>query len=53
MKKSPRLLQGIARFIDKRIVVPITKILVHTTGHFDKNGSLRVDDLAYEKENNG
>lgn len=38
MKKLRKLLKGIARFIDKRIVVPITKLLVHTTGHFDKSG---------------
>ncbi len=38
MKKLRKLLQGITHFIDKTIVVPITKLLVHTTSHFDKNG---------------
>lgn len=38
MKKLRKFLRAIIHFIDKRIVVPITKVLLRTTGHFDKSG---------------
>lgn len=38
MKSLRKLLKGIAKIIDKVIVVPITKLLVHTTGQFDRRG---------------
>ena len=38
MKKLSKILNGIINFIDKGIVVPITKLIVHSTGHFDKSG---------------
>ena len=38
MKKLRKFLRAIFRFVDKKIVTPITKVLLHTTGHFDKSG---------------
>ena len=38
MKKLSRFLRTIIRFIDKKIVVPITKIIIRLTSKFDKTG---------------
>ena len=38
MKTFSRFLKSIAKFIDKKIVVPITKIILGVTSKFDKSG---------------
>ena len=38
MKKLSKILGAIIGFIDKKIVVPITKLIVHSSGRFDKSG---------------
>ena len=38
MKMFSRFLKAIARFIDKKIIVPITKIILGITSKFDKSG---------------
>lgn len=38
MKMFSRFLKAIAKFIDKKIVVPITKIILGVTSKFDKSG---------------
>lgn len=38
MKKLSRFLKSIIKFVDKRIVVPITKLILGLTGSFDKTG---------------
>lgn len=38
MKKLSRFLKSIIKFFDKRIIVPITKLILGLTGKFDKTG---------------
>lgn len=38
MKKLSRFLKSIGKFFDKRIIVPVTKLILRVTGKFDKNG---------------
>ena len=38
MKKLSRFLKSIIKLIDKRIIVPITKLILKLTGKFDKTG---------------